>query len=131
MRSFFDGRTAAELRLWDALGADLLCPFHYFAIHDGTDLRSITWSRGKYDETQLDDVFTGNDARARIILQAVADKVGTPAGCAPWASASASRTPSTWHDVFNDAGIPARTVTGTTPHDDARSGAARASRRAK
>ena len=38
-RSFFDGRTAVELRLWDALGADLLCPFHYFAVADGTDLR--------------------------------------------------------------------------------------------
>ena len=46
VRSFFDGRTAAELRLWDALGADLLCPFHYFAIADGTDLRAITWVRG-------------------------------------------------------------------------------------
>jgi len=42
VRSFFDGRTAAELRLWDALGADLLCPFHYFAIADGTDLRDVT-----------------------------------------------------------------------------------------
>lgn len=30
VRSFFDGRTAAELRLWDALGADLLCPFQSF-----------------------------------------------------------------------------------------------------
>jgi superfamily II DNA or RNA helicase len=35
VRTFFDGRTAAELRLWDALGADLLCPFHYFAVADG------------------------------------------------------------------------------------------------
>ena len=47
VRSFFDGRTAAELRLWDALGADLLCPFHYFVAADGTDLRSIAWSRGQ------------------------------------------------------------------------------------
>ncbi len=39
VRSFFGNRTAAELRLWDALGADLLCPFHYFAVADGTDLR--------------------------------------------------------------------------------------------
>ena len=57
VRSFFDGRTAAELRLWDALGADLLCPFHYFGIADGTDLRQITWSRGRYDEAQLADVY--------------------------------------------------------------------------
>ena len=75
VRSFFDGRTATELRLWDALGADLLCPFHYFGIADGTDLRQITWSRGRYDEGQLADVYTGNDARARIVLTQVRDKI--------------------------------------------------------
>src|SRR6478609_8248130 len=63
VRSFFDGRTAAELRLWDALGADLLCPFHYFAVADGTDLRGITWSRGRYDERELANVYTGNKHR--------------------------------------------------------------------
>ena len=50
VREFFGGRTAAELRLWDALGADLLCPFHYFAVADNTDLRRIGWSRGRYDD---------------------------------------------------------------------------------
>ena len=75
VRSFFDGRTAAELRLWDALGADLLCPFHYFGIADGTDLRQVTWTRGRYDEAQLADVYTGNDARARIVLTQVRDKI--------------------------------------------------------
>ncbi len=61
VRSFFGGRTAAELRLWDALGAELLCPFHYFAVADGTDLRGITWTRGRYDEHELSNVYTGND----------------------------------------------------------------------
>ena len=75
VRSFFDGRTAAELRLWDALGADLLCPFHYFAVADGTDLRAIKWARGRYDEEQLSNVFTGNDARAAIVLSQLRDKV--------------------------------------------------------
>ncbi|MFF9345555.1 DEAD/DEAH box helicase, partial [Streptomyces sp. NPDC014773] len=32
---FFDGRIAAEMRLWEALENDLLCPFHYFGIPDG------------------------------------------------------------------------------------------------
>ena len=38
VRDFFGGRVAAELRLWEALEQHLLCPFHYFGIHDGTDL---------------------------------------------------------------------------------------------
>ena len=53
VREFFDGRTAAELRLWDALGADLLCPFHYFGIADNTDLTQLEWKRGGYDDGEL------------------------------------------------------------------------------
>ena len=44
VRAFFDGRVAAELRLWDALKAELLTPFHYFAVADGTDLRAVDWT---------------------------------------------------------------------------------------
>ncbi len=67
VRSFFDGRTAAELRLWDALKADLLTPFHYFAIADGMDLTRLDWKAGSYDTSELSNLFTGNDARARIV----------------------------------------------------------------
>lgn len=130
VRSFFDGRTAAELRLWDALGADLLCPFHYFAIADGTDLRSITWARGKYDETQLDGIFTGNDARARIILKAVEDKVADAGQMRALGFCVSVAHAEYMTRVFNDAGVPARTVTGTTPRDE-RAAALRALRGAE
>jgi hypothetical protein len=43
VRTFFDGRVAVELRLWDALKADLLTPFHYFAVADGVDLTRVDW----------------------------------------------------------------------------------------
>ncbi|WP_168582820.1 DUF3427 domain-containing protein [Gephyromycinifex aptenodytis] len=79
VRSFFGGRTAAELRLWDAIEADLLTPFHYFGIHDGTDLTRLSWTRGRYDEHELEGVYTGNDARARIVLTQVRDKIADPA----------------------------------------------------
>ncbi|GGS77137.1 DUF3427 domain-containing protein [Nonomuraea spiralis] len=72
---FFDRRIASELRLWDALDADLLCPFHYFGINDGTDLSGVRWTRGSYDVSALDNVFTGDDARARLVFNAVRDKV--------------------------------------------------------
>ncbi len=115
VRGFFDGRTAAELRLWDALGADLLCPFHYFAVADGTDLRSITWSRGKYDEAELEHVFTGNDGRARIILKQVRDKIGDVGQMRALGFCVSVAHAEYMTRVFNDAGIPSRTVTGTTP----------------
>ena len=68
VRELFGGHVAAELRLWDALKADLLTPFHYFGIADGTDLRRVDWSTGAYDAAALSNVYTGDDARARIIL---------------------------------------------------------------
>ena len=45
---FFAGRTAAELRLWDALAADLLCPFHYFGVADDVSLEAVAWKRSAY-----------------------------------------------------------------------------------
>lgn len=118
VRQFFGGRTAAELRLWDALGADLLCPFHYFAVADGTDLRAVTWSRGKYDETQLEGVFTGNDARARVILAAVRDKIGNVGAMRALGFCVSVAHAEYMTRVFKDAGIPARMVVGSTPAQD-------------
>ncbi len=114
VRSFFGGRTAAELRLWDALGADLLCPFHYFAVADGTDLTRLRWVRGSYDENELSNLYTGNRLRAEIIVRELRDKVidlGAMRGlgfCVDVAHAEYMAK------VFNDAGIPSTAVSGAT-----------------
>ena len=115
VRSFFGGRTAAELRLWDALGADLLCPFHYFAVADGTDLRTIKWSRGRYDEDELSNVFTGNDARAAIVLKQLEDKVGDVGAMRGLGFCVSVAHAEYMARVFVEAGIPARAVSGQTP----------------
>jgi superfamily II DNA or RNA helicase/HKD family nuclease len=115
VRSFFGGRTAAELRLWEALGADLLCPFHYFGIADGTDLSGISWSRGRYDENELSGVFTGNDARAAIVLKQLRDKiVDVPSMRALGFCVSVAHA-EYMARVFREAGVPALAVSGTTP----------------
>ncbi len=114
VRSFFGGRTAAELRLWDALGADLLCPFHYFVAADGTDLRSITWSRGRYDESELSNVFTGNDARARIVLNQLHQKVIDIGAMRALGFCVSIAHAEYMAEVFTDAGISARAVSGQT-----------------
>ncbi|MFE2631178.1 DUF3427 domain-containing protein [Streptomyces sp. NPDC059374] len=77
--AFFEGRIAAEMRLWEALDNDLLCPFHYFGVPDGTDLRRLDWRTGAYDQTQLGELFSADDARARIVIKQVRDKVPNPA----------------------------------------------------
>ena len=52
---YFDGRIAAELRVWDAIDQQYLVPFSYFGVHDGTDLTGVPWKRGTgYDLTAFD-----------------------------------------------------------------------------
>jgi superfamily II DNA or RNA helicase/HKD family nuclease len=76
---FFGGRIAAELRLWEALENDLLCPFHYFGLPDGTDLTNLGWRSGTYDRDELDNLYTGDHARARIVIKQVRGKIADPA----------------------------------------------------
>ncbi|GKQ37715.1 DUF3427 domain-containing protein [Streptomyces sp. A012304] len=75
---FFNGRIAAELRLWEALENDLLCPFHYFGVPDGTDLRQLGWRSGTYDREQLGSRFSKDEARARIVIKQVEEKISDP-----------------------------------------------------
>lgn len=111
VRSFFDGRVAAELRLWDALSADLLCPFHYFGVADGVDLTQIQWSRGMYDQGALSGVYTGNDARARIVLKQVHDKVADVHSMRALGFCVSILHAEYMARVFNEAGIPSLAVT--------------------
>ncbi|MCV0402854.1 MAG: DUF3427 domain-containing protein [Chloroflexi bacterium] len=115
VRSFFDGRTAVELRLWDALGADLLCPFHYFAVADGTDLTAITWSRGRYDEAELSGLYTGNDARVRVVLRELRDKVADVAAMRAIGFCVSVAHAEYMARRFVEAGIHARALSGATP----------------
>ena len=118
VRAFFDGRTAAELRLWDALKADLLTPFHYFGVADGMDLRRVDWRGGAYDTTALSNLFTGNDARARIVLKALRDKVADLGRMKALGFCVSVDHAHYMARVFDDAGIRSATVLGTTHADD-------------
>ena len=57
---YFDGHTAAEIRLPEAIERKLLCPFQYFGVSDDTDLSSIRWVRGGYDKTELSNLYSLN-----------------------------------------------------------------------
>lgn len=69
---WFDGQSVVELRLWDALEHQLLVPFQYFGCDDGTDMTALKFSRTSgYTIEQMDELYTANDARARLILDEV------------------------------------------------------------
>lgn len=65
----FNYRTAAEIRLPDALNNKLLCPFQYFGISDAIDYSRIKWNNGRYDVQELTNVLTANDIRVRDIIK--------------------------------------------------------------
>lgn len=76
---YFDGRIAAELRVWDAIDQQYLAPFAYYAIHDGMDYRTVQWRRGTgYDIGELTNVMTADHAWARRIVQQVDTKISDP-----------------------------------------------------
>ena len=64
-----------ELRLWDALERGLLCPFQYFGLSDNTDLSHVEWSRKGYDVAALEHLYTGDDARVKLVLQQLQNKL--------------------------------------------------------
>jgi superfamily II DNA or RNA helicase len=119
---WFDGRMAVELRLWDALEQDLLSPFHYYGIHDGTDLRQVTWRGGRYVDAELTNVYTGDDLWVGKVLAAVREKVGNPQAMRALGFGVSIAHCEFLADRFNRAGIAARAVSAnsaTSERDDA------------
>ena len=113
--AWFGGHIAAELRLWDALEQELLSPFHYFGVGDQTDLRQLEWKRGGYTVADLDTVFTGNDARARIVLKSVNDKLTDPQQMRALGFCVSKAHAAYMARVFNDAGLASVAIDADTP----------------
>ncbi len=115
---FFDGRVASELRLWDALEANLLVPFHYFGVADDVDLSHLEWKRGTYDTAQLSNLYTGNDARAAKVISELRRTVTNVDEMRALGFCVSVQHANYMTEVFNRAGIPSLTVSGQTPDQD-------------
>jgi len=115
---WFDGRYAVELRLWDALERGLLSPFHYFGLHDGVDLAAARWIRGRYDSGDLENLYTGNDARLSLILHALTEKVSDIHTMRALGFCVGVSHANYMARRFNEAGIPAVAVLGDTSSSD-------------
>lgn len=113
-QQFFEGRTASELRLWDALDADLLVPFHYFGIADQVDLSRLHFSRGSYRAQELSEVYTGHHARFAIIYQNLVDKIAEPLGMRALGFCVSVEHAQFMAQAMNDSGIPSIALTGSS-----------------
>lgn len=114
---WFDGLVAAELRLWEALEQELLCPFHYFGVADQTDLSGLEWKRGGYDVAGIDRLYTGNDARAALVLRQVEDKVLDVRSMRALGFCVSKSYAAYMARVFDLAGVPSIALDADTPAD--------------
>lgn len=119
-----DGSPAVELRLWNALDLQLLTPFEYFGCDDDTDFSSVPWEQPG-EVSAIDRLVTGNDARARLVIDEWRRLSGDPARgkalvfCVNVAHAEFMAR------KFNEAGIAAACVTSETDKDTRRRAPAR------
>lgn len=117
---FFDGHIAAELRLWDALERGLLCPFQYFGLSDNTDLSHVEWSRKGYDVTALEKLYTGDDARVKLVLQQMQDKLRDVRSMKALGFCVSIAHAEFMARRFTDAGLPSQAVSANTDSDTRR-----------
>ena len=119
---WFGDRIAAELRLWDAIEQHRLAPFAYYGVHDGLDLREVTWRRGRgYDISALSVVYTSNDAWARLVykqLEAHVDDLSTMRCLGFCVSVEHARFMAR---VFASLGVAARALSGQSSESERQS----------
>jgi hypothetical protein len=118
---WFDGRIAAELRLWDAIDQQRLVAFVYYGIHDGLDLRDIPWRRGRgYEVEGLSNLLTGNDFLAKFVLKELekrVDDIGRLRALGFCVSIEHARFMAR---VFGEAGVAATAIWSDTPASERR-----------
>ncbi|MET8163075.1 DUF3427 domain-containing protein [Streptomyces sp. NPDC005329] len=112
---FFEGRIAAEMRLWEALENDLLSPFHYFGISDNTDLSTVEWKRGTYDPSELSDKLSSDVRRAGLVVKAVTEKVAEPSAMRALGFCVSVLHANFMAEAFRTAGLNAIALSGETP----------------
>ena len=118
---WFEGRIAAELRLWDAIDQHRLAPFTYYGIHDGLDLREIPWRRGRgYDVAGLSNLVTANDVWARQVIAQLLARIDDPATMRALGFCVGVEHARYMARVFNEAGIAATAVWGDSPDEERR-----------
>jgi superfamily II DNA or RNA helicase/HKD family nuclease len=114
---YFDNHIAAEIRLPDAINRKLLCPFQYFGVTDSVDYRGLRWQRGGYATEDLEHALTGNDIRARLIIEKTREilldvRLGHGLGfCVSIQHAEYMAR------VFNSSGIPAAALSADSPRE--------------
>ena len=118
---WFGDRTSAEIRLPDAINRRLLCPFQYFGVSDAVDLDGLTWQRGGYRVEELDNLYTGNDVRAQLVLDKVYELLLSPLQARGIGFCVSKAHAEFMARFFNENGVPSDFLTSDSGDDVRRS----------
>ncbi|MEY4320738.1 MAG: hypothetical protein RLZZ471_679 [Actinomycetota bacterium] len=110
----FGGRIATELRLWDALGQDLLAPFHYFGLGEELDYSQLPWVSGRYEAKSLSNLITTNSFRNRKVLRELNKKVPDLSKMKALIFCVSVEHANQVAREFSDLGVKTKAVTGST-----------------
>lgn len=116
IRRWTDGRTAFDMRLWHALDRQLLAPFQYFGVADIVD-PDAAWARGAYRSSELGSLYTGNDARANLVIRQVDKIVTDPRSMKALGFCATVEHAAFMAERFSDAGLPAVALSGEDGQD--------------
>ncbi|MEQ9460449.1 MAG: DUF3427 domain-containing protein [Phycisphaeraceae bacterium] len=125
----FGGEATAEVRLPDAIERRLLCPFHYFGVADSVDLQGIRWQRGGYSVEDLDQLYTGNDVRAGLVLEKVHQTLLDPRASRGLGFCVSIAHAGFMARFFNQHGVPAMSLSSESSDAERRSARDRLVRR--
>ncbi len=116
---YFDGRIAAELRVWDAIDQQYLVPFRYYGIYDGLDLRQVPWRRGQgYDVGALTNVYTANHVWVGQLIAQMYERVADVGSMRALGFCVSIEHARFMAEQFVMRGIPSRAVWGdSTPEE--------------
>lgn len=110
----FNNRMATEIRLTEAINRKLLSPFHYFGISDSVNLEHMTFKRGQYVRSELENIYTKNDQRVGEILKAL-DRYITDVSEMKALGFCINKSHAEYMAMkFNQAGIPAENLDSDT-----------------
>ena len=126
---WFGGEASAEIRLPDAISRRLLCPFQYFGVSDCVDLDGLAWQRGGYRIDELERVYTGNDVRARLVVEKVSELVLDPLHARGLGFCVSVAHAEYMARFFSESGTPSLALSATSPKDERHSAQDRLRRR--
>ncbi|MDF1819987.1 MAG: DUF3427 domain-containing protein [Alcanivoracaceae bacterium] len=117
---YFDDRIVSEIRLPDAINRRLVVPFHYYGVTDieAMDYSRLTWERGGFRTSELDNLVTGNDMRAQHIVDQCRKRLLDVQAARGLGFCVSVRHAQFMAAFFNRAGIPALALSAESSADD-------------